>query len=99
MIISTIIIFVISFFGLITTFYLMYRNSKVYELRTRILNLCSEHDHDNFDEIINGEKNFMFNEVYMKLPSYDKMMISFTPLKIQNYVEHEKLIELLKSNK
>lgn len=63
MITSIIIILIISFFGLITTFYLMYRNRKVYTLRTHILNLCSKYDFDNFEEINDGEKKFMFREV------------------------------------
>lgn len=80
------------FLALIYTFYLGYRNEKVYKFRTMISDKYI--GPKAMQEIDNGKDWQWTHEIYDKLPSYDKMMFSFKPLKVENWISKEDLEKL-----
>lgn len=90
-----IIILIIGVIGLIGTSYMMDRNKKVYKLRIRILDLCEDYNKRHIDEIFRGEDEGAHNWLYRKLPSYEDMLISFKPLKLETYITEEDYQKLI----
>lgn len=90
-----IIILIIGVIGLIGTSYMMDRNKKVYKLRIRILDLCEDYNKRHIDEIFRGEDEGAHNWLYRKLPSYEDMLISFKPLKLETYITEEEYQKLI----
>jgi hypothetical protein len=85
----------IAVLGLVLCFVLMYRNSKTYELRTKVLDLCSKYDNRNIDDILSGKKKSSLTWFYERLPSYDSMMMSFKKLELESFMNEEEINKLI----
>lgn len=73
-----------------TSMYFLQRDSIVFDLRYKISTMCIEY---NNSDIPNKKiKNAML--IYQSLPSYNKMVHSFEPLIIENYIDSTILKEL-----
>jgi uncharacterized protein (DUF1919 family) len=70
------------------------RNHKTYDLRIHVLKLESKII---LKKIHNGF-NFDGYDYYDKLPSYNKMVYSFKPLKLETYFTDEEIKELTGEN-
>lgn len=76
--------------SLALSFYFLQRNAEVFDLRQRISVMCIEY---NNSDIPNKKiKNAML--IYQSLPCYNKMVKSFKPLTIENYIDSTILKEL-----
>ena len=75
--------------------YLLMRNDKVCEFRQKVIKLCHER---NLVEIYNLSPNRIncWQLFYNKLPSYESMLHSFKPLKLETYFTEEEIRELTK---
>lgn len=79
--------------ALLSLFFLI-RNRKVGALRGEILNLCAKR---NMRDIMSIKPDAWFKE-YETLPSYEKMLYSFKPLRKEKWLSAEDLINLTTNN-
>lgn len=83
------IILVIILSGLFIGIYLLFRNNKVYKFRTRIIDL----ETDKYLAEKSYEKNpYELHDRY----TYDEMLYSFKPLKLEDWFTKEEVESLLK---
>ena len=85
----------IAVLGIILMFILMYRNSKTYGLRIKVLNLCREYNNRNINEILSNKKKSSLTWFYDELPSYNTMVMSFKKLEIESFMSDEDIDKLI----
>lgn len=93
-IITVIILFfyVSLFIGII---WLLKRNSDVCDFRNRIIDVCNEYNTRHILEYDPGNEKTDALIMYQNLPTYQEMVFSFKPLKIENYLTEEQIQILL----
>lgn len=90
-ILSIILVIILSglFISIFYGIYLLFRNNKVYKFRTRIIDL----ETDKYLAEKSYEKNpYELHDRY----TYDEMLYSFKPLKLENWFTKEEVESLLK---
>lgn len=84
------IVFVVIYFT--TCFYLLYRNEKTLKMRLEIIEMCSSKARS---LIKDGRIDADWYKIFDNLPSYSKMLLSFKPLRKEEWLSAEDLIYLL----
>lgn len=72
--------------ALVGSFYMLYRNDKVYIFRTEIFWMCYEYE----DRHMFDSHDFSYKWFHGKY-SYSQMVFSFRPLKLENWYTKEEL--------
>lgn len=78
--------------------YLRVRNKRLKLFYDYILELCYVYDVKNSIDISKNIKKSAIENIYDKLPNYDKILFSFKPLQLQYWIDAKNRIELLSSN-
>lgn len=71
------------------------RSYYVHKFRLRIIKDCGNWSRNNIQLLILGVDKCAFDWCYDHLPSYNKMLYSWKPLKYKYWVEGKKVIKLL----
>lgn len=89
-----IIIGLIAVLLLCLCFYMLYRNHRVYKLRSKLIDLCSDYDKRHSREFTDHRQS-SFVWLYNELPTYDEMMYSLKPIRLQTYITEEQYQKLI----
>lgn len=95
----TLINIVVSILGVVATFavwgsmYFLIRNDRVLSFSRKVIDLCHERNMRMIHQFAPNSLN-SFELFYEKLPSYESMLYSFKPLKLESYFTEEEIKEL-----
>lgn len=83
------------FFLFALAIFLFIRNYQTSEMLKEINELCFDWGVRNSDKLVSGEETSAYEWIYYKLPSYEDMLLSMTPLKKEYWIHEEDLKKLL----